>query len=338
MSICRVLTVFSLLALGSLRAQAQVPGQLQPVQPVPQQPTPVAIRPDYLLGPNDQILVRSSAEELNERPFRVDNDGFITFPLVNRVQVSGMTVQALEAALTTGLRQFFVQPNVSIIITGMRSEPVSFFGAFVRPQVVPLSGGRTLLEMLSVVGGFQPNAARRIRVTRRAEAGPIPLPSAITDPVNGTSTVEISLDNLLREVNPVEDIVLEAYDRITVEQSLPVYVNGEVIRSAPVELAGRESISVMQALTMVGGFGVNALRGKVRILRPVEGTTRLAPIDINIQRIVNGQENDFPLYPNDILYVPTKSQLATLLTQAGVSAVGSLPYLVISALLLRPQR
>jgi polysaccharide export outer membrane protein len=304
-----------------------------PAQPVVPVPVAQSIRPDYALGPNDQIIVSSNAEELNQRPFRVDADGFINFPLVNRVQVGGKTVQTLESELIVLLRAFIVQPQVSIVITAFKSEPVSFFGAFVRPQVISLTGSRTLLEMLSLVGGFQPNAARRIRVTRRAEYGPIPLPSTIVDPVNKSSTVEISLDNLLREINPAEDIILQAYDRVTVEQSLPVYVNGEVTRSGPVELAGKESISIIQALTLAGGFNLNALRGKMRVLRPVEGTTRLAPIDIDIQRIVEGKDNDFPLYSNDILYIPPKSQLSTLLTQAGTASLASIPYIVISALL-----
>ena len=308
------------------------PQQVQQIQPVQQ--VPQTIRPDYRLGPNDQILIRSSAEELNERPFRVEADGFITLPLVNRVQAGGRTIQELETDLVTRFRQFFVQPQVNITITATRSETVSFFGAFLRPGVYPLTGGGTLVEMLAQTGGFQPNAIRRIRITRRAEYGVIPLPSAIVDPVAGTSTVEISLDTLLRELNPAEDIVLQAFDRVTVDQSLPVYVTGEATRAAPVELAGRQSITVMQALSQVGGFTQNAKQAKIQVLRPVEGTARLARIDIDVQRIINGLDNDFPLYSNDILYIP-RSVWANLGPQVTTGLITSLPYLLISAL-LRP--
>jgi protein involved in polysaccharide export with SLBB domain len=330
---CRVSKAFLAFACG----MSTVFGQIQQ-QPLGLQPNvPQAIRPDYRLGPNDQILIRSSAEELNERPFRVEADGFLTLPLVNRVQAGGRTVQELETDLITRLRQFFVQPQVNITITATRSETVSFFGAFVRPGVYPLTGGGTLLEMLAVTGGFSPNAIRRIRVTRRAEYGVIPLPSAIVDPVAGTSTVEISLDTLLRELNPAEDIVLQAFDRVTVDQSLPVYVTGEATRAAPVELTGRQSITVMQALSQVGGFTPNAKRTKIQVLRPIEGTARLAHIDIDVQRILDGQDNDFPLYSNDILYIP-RSAWATLGPQVATGIITSLPYLVISALITRANR
>ncbi|MEO5925003.1 MAG: polysaccharide biosynthesis/export family protein [Bryobacteraceae bacterium] len=327
MSAYKFLTLVSLFAMGSIFALAQNPVA------VPNVPTPVAIRPDYVLGPNDQILVRSNVEELSERPFRVDADGVITFPLINRLPVTGLTVQALEIELANRLREFYQQPQVGIMITGFRDEPVSFFGAFAKPGVYPLSGGRTLRDMLAVAGGFLPNASRRLRVTRRIENGVIPLASATQDVAAGTSTVEINLDTLLRELNPEEDIVLEAYDRVTVEQSQPVYVNGEVIRAAPLELVGRDTITVMQALTQAGGFTAAAKRGKVSVLRPVEGTARLAQIEIDIQRIIEGKDNDFPLFPNDILYVPRLSGFASMLPQAGTSLMSSLPFVIISALL-----
>jgi polysaccharide export outer membrane protein len=249
--------------------------------------------------------------------------------------VTGLTVQALEVELANRLREFYQQPQVGIMITGFRDEPVSFFGAFQKPGVYPLSGGRTLRDMLTVAGGFLPNASRRLRVTRRIENGVIPLPSAIQDVAAGTSTVEINLDTLLRELNPEEDIVLEAYDRITVEQSQPVYVNGEVQRAAPLELTGKDSITVMQALTRAGGFTPAAKRAHISVLRPVEGTSRLAQIEIDIDRIIEGKDNDFPLFPNDILYIPRNSGLRAVLPGIGTNLLTSLPYILISALLLR---
>ena len=67
--------------------------------------------------------------------------------------------------------------------------------------------------MLTAVGGLQPNAARQVKVTRRAEYGPIPLPNAMEDPEKKISTVEISMGSLRENVNPAEDILLQPYDR-----------------------------------------------------------------------------------------------------------------------------
>ena len=46
-------------------------------------PSVSSIRPDYVLGPGDQILLSVPQEEqLNERPFRIDQNGNISLPLV----------------------------------------------------------------------------------------------------------------------------------------------------------------------------------------------------------------------------------------------------------------
>jgi polysaccharide export outer membrane protein len=302
--------------------------QLPPTQPQPQQVQ--SIRPDYVLGPNDQFIIRApQADEINERPFRIDSDGFITLPLVGKVRAAGLTVQALEADLVARLKEFIREPQVMISMVQFRSETVFFLGAFRFPGIYPMLGRRTLIEMLSSVGGLQPNAGRRIRVTRRAEYGQIPLPNAVQSPDGKTSTVEISIESLTRNVNPDEDIVLKSYDLVNAERAERVYVSGEVTKAAAIELAERESISVAQALTEAGGFTQFASRDHVRVLRPIMGTTMRAEIDINMKRIFEGKDIDFPLLPNDLLYVPRASKRA-ILTPIGVQMLASLPYLLIS--------
>jgi polysaccharide export outer membrane protein len=306
--------------------------QAQPQGNGPQAAPAPSIRPDYILGPNDQILIRApQADEINERPFRVDADGFITLPIVGKVRAAGMTVQALEVDLVTRLKEFIREPQVIISVVQFRSEPVFFLGAFRNPGIYPLSGRRTLIEMLSSVGGLQTNASRRIRITRRSEYGPIPLPAAVQSPDGKSSTVEISIESLTQNINPDEDIVLKSYDLVNAERAERVYVSGEVAKVAAIELAERGSISVLQALTEAGGFTQFAIRDHVRVLRPVEGTTQRAEIEINMKRVFEGKDIDFPLLPNDVLFVPRSSTRAVLVP-AGTTFLASIPYLIITLL------
>jgi polysaccharide export outer membrane protein len=131
-------------------------------------------------------------DEINEKPFRIDAEGNINLPLLGRVRADGVTVQELEADLVRRLREYVREPQVIITVVQFRSEPVFFVGAFKNPGIYPLQGRRTLVEMLTALGGLQPNASRHIKVTRGAEYGTIPLPSAIADPEKKISTVEIS--------------------------------------------------------------------------------------------------------------------------------------------------
>lgn len=321
-------TFWTLLGLSTVVGLAQAPAAQTPAGPQNQ-----SIRPDYVLGPNDQFIIRApQADEINERPFRIDSDGFINLPLVGKVRAAGLTVQALEADLTTRLKEFIREPQVMISMVQFRSEPVFFLGAFKFPGIYPLGGRRTLVEMLTSVGGLVPNASRRIRITRKAEYGPIPLPGAVQSADGKTSSVEISIESLTQNVNPDEDIVLKSYDIVNADRAERVYVNGEVTKVSAIELAERGSISITQALTEAGGFTQFAIRDQVRVLRPVMGTTMRAEIVINMKRVYEGKDVDFPLLPNDVLYVPRSGKRAVL-GPVSTTFLASIPTVIITALL-----
>jgi polysaccharide export outer membrane protein len=233
----------------------------------------------------------------------------------------------MEAELVKRLRQYIRQPQVIVTVVQFRSEPVFFVGAFRAPGIYPLQGRRSLVEMLTVVGGLQPNASRRIKLTRRIENGVIPLPNVEEAPDKKTTSVEISMGSLRENVNPAEDIVLQAYDVITVERAEMVYVSGEVAKVGGIELGERDSVSISQALVLSGGLGKDADRSKVIVLRPVLNTSRRAEIEIDVKRILEGKDNDFPLMPNDMLYVP-RSYKRNVLTYVGTLLAPSVPYLI----------
>lgn len=338
-----LVVVSVVVSLNVLAQQPAEPGTGQaPQQPVQQTPTPTQptspaalppdnIRPNYVLGPNDQILVRApEAEEINEKPFRIDADGNVNMPLLGRVHAAGMTIQELEADLVRRLREYIREPQVIVSVVQFRSEPVFFVGLFRSPGIYPLQGRRTLLEMLTAVGGLQPNAARHVKITRRAEYGPIPLPNAIEDPEKKISTVEISMGSLRDNVNPAEDILLQPYDVISVERNEMIYINGEVGRVGGIELGERDSISILQALTMAGGFTRDAQKGKVRILRPILNTNRRAEIVVDVKRLFEGKDLDIPLLPNDVLYVP-RSYSRLIWQTAGQIVLPMLPYIIFIA-------
>lgn len=298
--------------------------------PTQQQPS---LRPDYVLGPNDQILIRSpQAEEINEKPFRVDAEGFITLPVAGKIKAAGLTVQALESQIVTKLKEFIREPQVSITLVQFRSDPVFFVGNFKFPGIYPLQGKRTLVEMLTAIGGIQPNASRKIRVTRKAEFGPIDLPNAIENREKKTSSVEINLESLTQDVNPAADILLQPYDIVSVERAERIYVAGDVTKAGAIELAEREYVSVTQAIAESGGFTPVASQNKVRVLRPVLGTSRRAEIVVDMKLILEGKEIDFPLMPNDVVWVP-RSAARGLVTQLATGLVTSLPYVLVSAIL-----
>ena len=62
----------------------------------------------------------------------------------------------------------------------------------------------------------------------------------------------------------------------------------------------------MQVITMSGGLTPEAIPEKAQILRPILNTTRRAIIPIDLKRVMTTRSNDYPLLPNDVLFVPAK--------------------------------
>jgi len=307
---------------------AQQPPPAKPAAPTPA-PAPAPetstgrLRPNYVLGPGDQIMIRAfEMEELNDRPYLIDGDGNINLPQLGRLAVSGLTVERVEGLLVERMRAFVQRPQATVTIVQFRSEPVFFVGAFKAPGIYPLQGRRTLVEVLSSIGGLQPNASRRIKITRRKEMGPLPLPGAIESTDGKTASAEISMGSLRENVNPAEDIVLQPFDVISVERAEMVYVNGEIGKVGGFELGERESISVVQIISLAGGLSRDAKPEKARILRPVLNSSRRSEVPIDISRILAGKDNDFPLLPNDLLYIPGGSNWKKT---AGRAALIALP-------------
>jgi len=65
----------------------------------------------------------------------------------------------------------------------------------------------------------------------------------------------------------------------------------------------------------------------VRILRPILNTTRRAEIEVDPSKILKGEENDIPLLPNDILFVP-RSYTHLFWTTMGQIALPTIPYII----------
>src|SRR5437867_5425522 len=140
------------------------------------------VRSAYVLGPEDQITIRVlDIEEMNDEPVLVASRGYIRLPLVGSIEAAGLTTQELEAKLVGRLKTYIRNPDVAVSVTVRRSHPVSVMGSVNTPGVFQLQGSPTLFEVLSMAGGLRADAGHIVRITRRREAGPIPLPGASED-------------------------------------------------------------------------------------------------------------------------------------------------------------
>jgi polysaccharide biosynthesis/export protein len=270
--------------------------------------TAIGFGPGYLLGPDDQIVIRAfKAEEIGDKPIPIGADGLISLPLVGTIKAAGLTVRELEAELAGRLGEFVKEPSVTVTVAEYRSQPVSVLGDVNTPGVHELRGETTLLRMLSLAGGLRPDAGYLIKIVRQTNWGPIPVSSARTDLSGKFSVAELNIQDLIEARRPEDDIPVKPYDVITVPRAPMIYVVGEVNKSGAFILNSKGSMSVLQALSRAEGLKYDAASHKARLLRPDPDSPNKKEITIDVASILTGKAPDVPLYPEDVLFVPNNA-------------------------------
>ena len=258
--------------------------------------------PYYILGPNDEIVILAlDVEEIANKPIRITTSGDINLPMVGRIHAAGMNLEQLEAEVTERLSKYIKEPHVAINVTSFKSQPASVFGYVGAPGVVQLEGRKTLIEVLSSVGGLKPDAASMVKITRKKEFGPIPLSSAATE--GDFSIAEVNIRSIEDATRPQDNIQVMPFDVITVKRADIVYVMGEVRSPGAFMLNDKKSISLIEVTARAQGFTPTAAQKDAKVIRPVPGGNRIE-IAVNLRDVLNGKKKDIMLQPDDILYVP----------------------------------
>ena len=115
---------------------------------------------DATLGPGDLFDVRVFGENDLTGQYRVGPEGTIDYPLVGRVQVRGLLPSQVAELLRDKLTQFVHQPQVSVLVREMNSKRVIVYGQVQKPGTFPYSDAMTIVQAISLAGGFTAMAAR----------------------------------------------------------------------------------------------------------------------------------------------------------------------------------
>jgi polysaccharide export outer membrane protein len=114
----------------------------------------------YRIGPEDVLQISVWKNDAMSRAVPVRPDGKISLPLLNDVQAAGLTALELREVLTKKLAEYMPSPEVSVIVTDVRSFKVSVIGEVARPGRYELKSWSTVLDVLALAGGFTQFAAR----------------------------------------------------------------------------------------------------------------------------------------------------------------------------------
>ncbi len=125
------------------------------------------------LGPGDVFQVRVFGEADLSQEYRVADDGTIDFPFLVRVRVQGLNTSQVADVIRTQLlqRQILRDPQVSVNVREVNSRRISVFGQVQHPGTFPFQHGMTIVQAITLAGGFTQLAAQgATRLTRRNRA------------------------------------------------------------------------------------------------------------------------------------------------------------------------
>lgn len=114
------------------------------------------VKPDtyYQLRPGDAIQLSVWREDSLQSKVVVLPDGSITLPLVGRIEVAGLNTPEVEKIIAAKLKEYIPEPIVTVIISGIEGNRAYVLGKVTRPGSFIINGPITVLQAISIVGGF----------------------------------------------------------------------------------------------------------------------------------------------------------------------------------------
>ncbi len=114
----------------------------------------------YRIGIEDDLLISVWKEPDLSTSVVVRPDGMITLPLLNDIQVVGLQTSELQALLTEKLKAYVNEPQVTVIVRGIKSRKVYVYGQVAKAGAYLIVGRKTVLEVLADAGGLSPFAKK----------------------------------------------------------------------------------------------------------------------------------------------------------------------------------
>ena len=258
-----------------------------------------------IIGAEDVLDVEVfDTPELSSATAHVTEAGDVNLPVLGAIGVAGLSPSEAARKIESELksRGIMLQPHVTVSIVESARRGATLLGEVKSPGVYSVTGGRRLLDLIAMAGGLGPNAGKLVTIAHRDD----PHHPAMIRLVPRAA-------QLASQQNPV----IYPGDTIMVGRAGVVYILGDVKRPGGFLVDNDEHISLMQALTLAGGWNKEAALSKAVLIRKIpQGHKEL---DLDLKHVLKGKQADVKVEDGDILYVPTS--LGKTLAYRGMEAV-----------------
>jgi polysaccharide export outer membrane protein len=116
----------------------------------------------YIVEPPDEIKIEFMSPVPPPEEPRMEQlrqDGIVTLPYLEDVQVAGLTTIQIREKLEDLYSKYYKEPKVLVTVTGYNSKHVFIYGESGRQGWVPYRGHETFSELIGEVGGVTQRAA-----------------------------------------------------------------------------------------------------------------------------------------------------------------------------------
>jgi polysaccharide export outer membrane protein len=156
----------ALLAAVAAALACGAPGAYVPVEQYPVS----APESEYRIAAGDVVAVRVwNQDSMSNAHAKVRDDGKISVPFLQDVEVAGVTPSELSTRLQTKLKSYVVNPVVTVTLEEIHLLRVSVLGKVTRAGQYDLERGAGVLAALAAAGGLTDYANRDAIFVLRSE-------------------------------------------------------------------------------------------------------------------------------------------------------------------------
>ena len=142
--------------------------------------------PDFVIGPEDGLRIDVWKEPELTVSVQVRPDGKISLPLLNDVQAAGFTPLQLAASITTKLKKYLADPQVTVVVQTIQSRRFYIMGEVSKPAGYPMLHGLTVLQALAGAGSFSQFAnTKKIYILRNIDGKQVKIPFNYKEVIKG---------------------------------------------------------------------------------------------------------------------------------------------------------
>lgn len=127
---------------------------------------------DYIIGPDDVLrfwFFHLPADQSFTQPVRFD--GYVTLPYLGEVKATGLTVGEFNRQIVRDLAKYVTNPDMAVSIEMYNSCKVYVLGQVAKPGLVSYRGRVSLVEVLTLAGGYTNTAVQSSVLVIRGTPG-----------------------------------------------------------------------------------------------------------------------------------------------------------------------